>query len=84
MIVPSDLSPGQFDEVSIFLSKESTRVLAQYQKIYQKIVAVGSSTDDRKVLASAGVEFSRIREQYVRQRRESVTARLEGLMANLL
>ncbi len=87
MSVPSDLFPGQFDKVSFFLSKESTKVLAQYRQIYKKIVAEGSlagvSPEEKTVLASAGGVFKRIRGQYVKQRRERVTARLDRLVIKM-
>ena len=85
--VPSDLSPGQYDDVSIFLSKETMTLLTQYRKIHRKIENDSSlgdvSSDDKKVLAFAGPEFKRIMEQYVQQRKESVLARRELLVAQI-
>lgn len=87
MSVPSDLSPGESDTVAIFLSKEVGELLAQYHQIHKKIGGVGSlsgvSADDKKVLALAGAEFKRIREQYVQQRKEKVLARRERLAAKM-
>ncbi|AAK14585.1 unnamed protein product [Ectocarpus sp. 4 AP-2014] len=83
MGVPSDMSPGESDNVSILLSKEAGELLAQYHDIYKKIGENGSlenvSAEDKKVLASAGAEFKRIRGQYVEQRKEKVLARTEQL-----
>lgn len=88
MRVPSDMSPGQFDDVSIFLSKESTGVLEEYQRIHKRLAKGGSfaevSVEDKRVLASAGAEFKTIREQYVQQRTEQVVTRREKLMAQLI
>ena len=85
--VPSDMSPGQSDTVSIFLSKEVGDLLAQYHIIHKDIAEDGSledvSADDKKVLASAGTEFKRIREQYVKQRTEKVLERREQLVARM-
>ena len=83
--VPSDLSPGESDEISVFLKKEVVDLLAQYHQIHKKIEEEGSLEDvsakDKAVLASAGAEFKLIREQYVQQRREKVLARREKLVA---
>jgi len=83
--VPSDLSPGQYDDVSIFLSKETMALLTQYRKIHRKIENENSledvSADEKKVLALTGSEFKSIREQYVHQRKESALARRELLVA---
>lgn len=87
MSVPCDMSPGESDTVSIFLSKEVGELLAQYHDIHKKIGEDGSledvSADDKKVLASAGAEFKRIRDKYVQQRKEKVLARREQLTAEM-
>ena len=41
------------------------------------------SADDKAVLASAGAEFKKIREQYVKQRTEKVLERREQLVARM-
>lgn len=87
MSVPSDLSPGESDEISVFLKKEVVDLLAQYHRIHKKIGEEGSlddvSAEDKSVLASAGAEFKLIREQYVTQRRQKVMARRETLVAQI-
>lgn len=79
------MSPGESDTVSVFLSKEAGVLLEQYHQIYKNIGGDGSleavSADEKKVLASAGAEFERIREQYVQQRKQKVLERREQLVA---
>lgn len=85
--VPSDLSPGAYDTVSMFVSKEVSGLLARYRRVHAKISADGSlrnlSPDDKRALALAGAEFKKIREQYVEQRTGGVVARREQLAGQL-
>ncbi|CAM9156927.1 unnamed protein product [Ectocarpus sp. 12 AP-2014] len=86
MSVPSDLAPGEVDDISIFVSKEDGETLAMYRAAYKKIARDKSlanlSLEDKKALASGGAVFKQIREQYVRQRKGKVLRRSQSLASS--
>lgn len=87
ILVPSDLSPGEHDRMSVFVSKEAVNVLEQYRGVFRKIEKDSSlanvSVDEKKVIASAGAEFRDLRRQYVKQRQEKVLERVTKLASQM-
>ncbi|CAN0451849.1 unnamed protein product, partial [Ectocarpus sp. 8 AP-2014] len=70
--VPSDLSPGADDKISLFVSKEGGQAIDKYQVIHSKIRKDSGlrnvTIEEKRVISMAGAEFNRIRDDYVRQK----------------
>ncbi|CAN0245823.1 unnamed protein product [Ectocarpus sp. 6 AP-2014] len=81
--VPSDLSPGAFDKISLFVSKEGGRAIDKYQVILSKIRKDSGlrnvTIEEKQVISMAGAEFNRIRDDYIRQKTLLVSKRRDSI-----
>ena len=85
--VPSDLSPGESDNISLFVSKEGAISIEDYHVIYKKIKKDKSlknvTLEEKETIASAGAEFNRISQDYIRQRGENIASRQSNISIDI-
>lgn len=83
LIVPSDLSPGEEDVIPLFVSSEGRKAIDDYATIHKKIRSDGSldnlTVEEKDTISSAGLEFNKIKGDYVRQRKTKIQSRGNAL-----
>ena len=85
--VPSDMSPGENDDISLVVSKEGSDTIERYHEVFKKIKRDMSldnvSLEEKEIIASAGEEFKKIKDDYVRQRGSKISKRTTDLAENV-
>ena len=81
--VPSDMSPGETDHISLMVTKEGSELIDRYHEVFKKIKKDMSlenvSLEEKEIIAFAGKEFKKIKDDYVRQRGSKISERTTNL-----